>query len=131
MNKTIKGEFDVKLTPISAPDEPVKRMSIDKQFHGELSASSIGQMMAGGVEANGSRVYVALETVTGTLDGRSGSFVLAHRGTMTRSGQGLSVIVVPDSGTGQLAGLSGEMKIDIVDKKHFYTFDYTLPDAAS
>ena len=122
-----KGEFEVKLVPVSADGEPVMRMSIDKQFHGDLEASSTGQMMAGGVEANGARVYVALETVTGTLGGKTGSFILAHRGTMTKAAQDLSVIIVPDSGTGELQGISGRLDIDIKDGKHFYTVDYTLP----
>lgn len=104
------------------------RMSIDKRFAGELDATSVGQMMAGGVEANGARVYVALETVTGTLCGRRGSFLLVHRGTMTRTAQELTVTVAPDSGTGELAGLSGEMAIDVVEKKHHYVFDFALPD---
>jgi hypothetical protein len=122
------GEFEVKLQPVSAADEPVMRMSIDKQFHGDLEASSIGQMMAGGNEASGARVYVALETVTGSLKGKSGSFVLAHRGTMNKDGQALSVIIVPDTGTDQLAGITGELDIDIRDGKHFYTLDYSLPE---
>ena len=122
------GEFDVKMKPVSATDEPVMRMSIDKQFSGDLVADSVGQMMAGGNEANGARVYVALETVTGSLKGRAGSFILAHRGTMTKNGQALSVIIVPDTGTDQLTGISGELGIDIRDGKHFYTLDYTLPE---
>ena len=122
------GEFDVKMQPVSAVDEPVMRMSLDKQFHGDLDASSIGQMMAGGNEANGARVYVALETVTGSLKGKTGSFVLAHRGTMTKDAQVLSVIIVPETGTGELTGIAGELGIDIRDGKHFYTLDYTLPE---
>jgi hypothetical protein len=122
-----KGEFEVKLTKVSADDDSLMRMSIDKQFTGDLAASSTGQMMAGGNEANGARVYVALETVTGTLDCKTGSFILAHRGTMTKTGQELSVVVVPDSGTDALAGIAGTLGIDIKDGKHFYTFDYTLP----
>jgi hypothetical protein len=122
------GEFEVTLKPVSAADEGVMRMSIDKQFHGDLEATSVGQMMAGGNEANGSRVYVALETVTGKLKGRSGSFILAHRGTMSANGQALSVIIVPDSGTDQLKGIAGNLDIDIRDGKHFYSMDYTLPE---
>jgi Protein of unknown function (DUF3224) len=122
------GEFEVKIKPVSAADEPVMRMSLDKQFHGDLEATSIGQMMAGGNEANGARVYVALETVTGSLKGRTGSFVLAHRGTMTKDAQALSVIIVPDTGTEQLTGIAGELGIDIRYGKHFYTLDYTLPE---
>ena len=122
------GEFNVKLQPISAADEPVMRMSIDKQFHGDLAATSVGQMMAGGNEANGARVYVALETVTGSLKGKSGSFVLAHRGTMTKDTQDLSVIIVPESGTDELTGIAGELDIDIRGGEHFYTLNYTLPE---
>jgi hypothetical protein len=127
MNHAV-GTFEVKLQPVSAAEEPVMRMSIDKQFHGDLEASSIGQMMAGGNEANGARVYVALETVTGSLKGKTGSFVLAHRGMMTKDAQALSVIIVPETGTGELAGIAGELGIDIRDGKHFYTLDYTLPE---
>jgi Protein of unknown function (DUF3224) len=123
-----KGEFEVKMAPVSGADETLMRMSIDKKFHGDLEASSIGQMMAGGNEANGARVYVALETVTGTLGGKLGSFILAHRGTMTSSAHELSVIVVPDSGTGELKGISGTLDIEITGGKHFYTMDYTLPE---
>jgi hypothetical protein len=122
-----KGEFEVKLAKVSGDDDALMRMSIDKQFSGDLVATSVGQMMAGGNEANGARVYVALETVTGMLDGKSGSFILAHRGTMTKDGQALSVIVVPQSGTGELTGIDGTLDIQITGGKHFYTFDYTLP----
>jgi hypothetical protein len=122
------GEFEVKLQPVSAVDEPVMRMSIDKQFSGDLDASSVGQMMAGGNEANGAHVYVALETVTGSLKGKTGSFVLAHRGTMTKDAQASSIIIVPETGTDQLTGIAGELGIDIRDGKHFYTLDYTLPE---
>ena len=122
-----KGEFEVKLAKVSADDEPLMRMSIGKQFSGDLVADSTGQMMAGGNEASGARVYVALETVTGKLDGKSGSFILAHRGTMTKDAQDLSVIVVPDSGTGELTGIDGTLDIQITGGKHYYTFDYTLP----
>lgn len=122
------GEFEVKMKAVSAADEPVMRMLLDKKFHGDLVAESVGQMMAGGNEANSARVYVALETVTGSLENKTGSFVLAHRGTMTRDAQALSVIIVPDTGTDQLAGITGEMGIDIRDGKHFYTLDYTLPE---
>lgn len=122
------GEFEVSLKPVSAADEAPMRMSIDKQFHGDLEATSVGQMMAGSNEETGARVYVALETVTGSLKGRKGSFILAHRGTMSANGQALSVIIVPDSGTDQLKGIAGNLDIDIRDGKHFYTIDYTLPE---
>ena len=116
------------MKPVSAAGEPVMRMSLDKQFHGDLVAEGIGQMMAGGNEANGARAHVALETVTRNLKGRTGSFVLAHRGTMTKDAQALSVIIVPETGTDQLTGIAGELGIDIRDGKHFYTLDYTLPE---
>ena len=122
-----KGEFSVKLQPVSAQGEAPARMSIDKAFSGDLAATSQGQMMMDAVEANGARVYVALETVTGTLDGKSGSFILAHRGTMTKDGQALSVIIVPDSGTGELTGIDGTLDIQITGGKHFYALDYALP----
>jgi hypothetical protein len=124
------GTFEVKLNP-QAPDDDVgdptvSRMSIDKQFHGDLEATSVGQMLAVRTDVEGSAGYVAMERVTGTLHGRSGAFTLQHSGTMTRDDQELSVTVVPDSGTGELVGLAGKMSIDIVDGNHFYSFDYTL-----
>ncbi len=125
------GSFDVKLTPQS--DDFLKgtllgRMSIAKQFHGNLEGTSKGEMLTGGDVTKGSAGYVAIEQVTGTLDGRSGSFILQHSGTMTRGAPQLSISVVPDSGTGQLAGLTGTMTIKITDGKHFYDFAYTLPE---
>ena len=130
MANRASGTFEVKLNP-QAPDDnvgdpTVGRMSIDKQFHGDLEATSKGQMLAVHTDVEGSAGYVAMERVTGTLQGRSGAFTLQHSGTMTRDTQQLSVTVVPDSGTGELVGLTGKMSIDIVDGKHFYSFDYTL-----
>jgi hypothetical protein len=87
-------------------------------------------MLAYSTEVQGSAGYVAMERVTGSIGGRSGTFVLLHSGTMTRGAALLTLTVVPDSGTGQLAGLSGTMSITIVEKKHLYEFDYTLPDAS-
>jgi hypothetical protein len=104
-------------------------MSIDKQFHGDLEATSQGEMLMAGTEVKGSAGYVAMERVTGTLHGRAGAFTLQHSGTMTRGVPQLSVTVVPDSGTGQLVGLAGKMAIKIADGKHFYEFDYTLAEA--
>ncbi len=130
MTHRASGTFEVKLNPQAPEDEvgdpTVGRMSIDKQFHGDLEATSVGQMLAVRTDVEGSAGYVAMERVTGTLHGRSGSFALQHSGTMTQGAQQLSVTVVPDSGTGELAGLAGKMTIDIVDGKHFYGFDYTL-----
>ncbi len=129
MTTYASGTFDVKLTPQETQDKAaaIGRMSIDKQFHGDLEATSKGEMLASS-ESNGSAAYVALERVTGTVSGRSGSFVLMHNGTMTRDVQELSVSVVPGSATGQLEGLAGKMTINIVDKKHLYEFEYTLHD---
>jgi hypothetical protein len=124
-----KGTFDVKLNPQSPDDSALGRLTIDKQFHGDLEATSQGQMLAASTEVQGSAGYVAMERVTGTLSGRTGSFVLQHSGTMTRGEPQLSVTVVPDSGTGQLTGLVGKMAITIVEKNHFYEFEYTLSDA--
>jgi hypothetical protein len=104
-------------------------MSIDKQFHGDLDGAGKGQMLTAGTDVKESGVYVAIERVTGTLQGRSGSFILHHTGIMTRGAPQLSVTVVPDSGTGQLLGLAGKLTITIVDGKHLYDFEYTLPDA--
>jgi hypothetical protein len=101
-------------------------MSIDKQFHGDLEATSKGQMLAISSDVKGSAGYVAMERVTGMLQGRTGTFALQHSGTMTRGVPQLIITVVPDSGTGELVGLSGKMTIDIVDGKHSYDFEYTL-----
>lgn len=124
------GTFDVKLTP-QAPSEPsegaVGRMTIDKQFDGDLIATSQGEMLAvTSSSVKASAGYVAMERVTGSLQGRSGTFALQHSGTMNRGAPSLVVSVVPDSGTGDLVGLSGSMAITITDGKHFYDFDYTL-----
>ena len=126
------GTFEVKVVP-QAPDDGADaglgRMSLDKQFHGDLEATSKGQMLAAMSSVPGSGGYVAMERVTGTLTRRSGSFVLQHSGTMTRGVPQMTVSVVPDSGTGQLVGLGGMMTIKIADGKHSYEFEYTLAEA--
>jgi hypothetical protein len=105
-------------------------MFIDKQFHGDLEATSKGTMLAAGTGAkNSSGGYVALEIVTGTLKGRTGTFVLQHNATMNRGVPQLSIVVVPDSATGKLTGLTGKMNITIIDGKHSYDLEYTLPEA--
>lgn len=124
----VSGTFDVKLTP-QPDDNPVGRFTLDKRFHGDLDATSVGQMLAIRGDVDGSAGYVAMERVTGTLSGRSGSFALQHSGTMARGAPSLSIIVVPDSGAGELVGLSGTMNIVITDGKHFYEFDYRLPES--
>ena len=125
------GPFDVKLTPLDDKIDPaLARMTIDKQFHGDLEATSKGQMLSAATDVKGSAGYVAIEKVTGTLKGRSGTFILQHNATMDRGKPQLSIIVVPDSGTGQLAGITGKMNIVIAEgSKHSYEFEYTLPDA--
>ena len=125
------GTFEVKLTPQAsdekAEDASLGRMTIEKQFHGDLEGTSKGQMLTAGTGAKGSSGgYVAIEKFSGTLHGRSGSFVLQHSGTMTRGVPQLMITVVPDSGTGQLVGLAGTMTIKIADGKHSYDFEYTL-----
>jgi len=126
------GTFEVKLTPQAAEegtDAGLGRMSIDKQFHGDLEGTSKGFMLSSAATVvKGSGGYVAMERVTGTLKGRSGSFVLQHSGTMTRGTPQLSVTVVPDSGTGQLTDISGTFTIKIDAGKHSYDFEYTLPE---
>lgn len=122
------GTFEVKLQPQPArEDAGLGRMSLDKVFSGALEATSRGEMLAAQTAQKGSAVYVAIESVQGTLDGRQGGFILAHRSTMERGAQLQSIIVVPDSGSGELTGLRGEMTIRIEDGKHYYDLDYSLP----
>jgi hypothetical protein len=126
------GMFDVKLNPLPAydttPGSMLGRLSVDKQFHGDLEATSKGEMLSAGTSIKNSAGYVAIERVSGTLSGRRGTFVLQHTGTMNRGAPQLSVTVVPDSGTDQLVGLSGSLAIIIApDGKHSYEFDFTLP----
>jgi len=104
-------------------------MSIEKQFMGDLSATSQGEMLSASGSVNGSAGYVAIEKVTGTLHGREGTFMLQHTGTMNRGVPSLSITVIPDSGTGALAGLTGTMQIIIDGKRHSYIFDYSFADA--
>ena len=128
------GSSDVKLAP-QKPDNPqaeeakVGRMSLDKEFHGDLEAISKGEMISLMTETKGSTVYAAIERVTGKVQGRKGSFALHHTGIMTRGEPELVIKVVPDSGSGELTGITGSMTIKIEGKNHFYEFDYSLPDA--
>jgi hypothetical protein len=124
---TARGPFDVKTIPQQGADgDPIGRLILDKQFHGDLEATSAGQMLGYRSAIEGSAGYVALERVTGTLHGRRGSFVLQHSGTMTRGALRLDIAVVPDSGTDELAGLSGTMTIDASGGKHSYMFEYQI-----
>ena len=133
MNHRATGPFEVKLNP-QKPDNPqaegagIGRMSIDKRFHGDLDASSQGEMISFRTAEPTSAGYVAIERVTGSLHGRKGSFVLQHSGSMNRGAQSLSIMVVPDTGTDELAGLSGTLSISIIDGQHFYDFIYSLPE---
>lgn len=126
----VKGEFEVKRTPEGSCDlgdgVAAGHFRFDKRFHGALDATGVVHMMAVGTEVEGSAAYVALERISGTLDGRTGAFFTQHNGTMDRGAPTLSLSVVPDSGTGELKGLRGRMAIDIADGKHYYTFDYTF-----
>jgi len=129
MTHHVHGEFEVALAPQShvdgVGDANIGRMSLDKQFHGDLEATSLGQMLAfSSPDVKGSAGYVAMERVDGTLMGKLGTFVLQHSSSMDRGAPVQSITVVADSGTGELVGLSGSMTITITDKKHFYDFDY-------
>jgi len=125
------GPFEVKLTPQPPGEDAVLgRLALDKEFHGDLEATSKGQMLAFGSSVKGSAGYVAMEQVVGSLHGRQGTFVLQHSGTMTRGNGQLAVTVVPDSGTGELANLAGMMHIDVSGGKHAYVFEYTIDGAA-
>ncbi len=126
------GTFEVKLVPQTddkSGDAKLGRMTIDKQFHGDLEGTSKGQMLTGMTDVKGSAGYVAIEKVSGTLKGRAGTFMLQHTGTMNRGVPLLTITVVPDSGTGQLAGITGNFKVIIADGKHSYEFEYTLPES--
>lgn len=129
--KHARGTFDVTLTPQPASSDTlganVGRLTIGKQFHGGLEGISKGEMLTAMTDVDGSAGYVAIETFSGTLDGRSGTFVLQHSGTMNRGTPLLSIAVVPDSGTGQLEGITGTMTIEIAGEAHSYDFAYTLP----
>ena len=127
-----RGTFDVKVTPDSQVDNDRSpgfgRLRLDKTFHGDLVATSVGEMLAAGTAVQGSAGYVALERVTGSLNGRAGSFVLQHSGSMQGASMQLAISVVPDSGTDQLTGLSGTMRIVIAaDGTHSYDLEYRLP----
>ena len=127
----IRGSFDVQLQAQPAAEviatAALGRRTIVKQFHGELDAASLGEMLSVHTAVKGSAAYVALERVSGTLNGKRGSFVLMHTGLMNKGQSSLTVQVVPDSATEELQGLSGTMQIEIREGKHFYVFDYQLP----
>jgi hypothetical protein len=122
------GSFTVDVHPLApTPVEGIGRFTINKTIHGDLEATTIGEMFTGGDPKQGAAGYVAIEVVTGTLGGKHGSFALQHFATMDGAGPKMQVIVVPGSGTGELKGIEGTFVIRIEDGKHFYDFDYTLP----
>jgi hypothetical protein len=131
MTTTVKGTFEVTLLPrelaLSHEQPGLGRMSIDKQFHGELEATSKGEMLSAMTAVKGSAGYVAIERVSGTLQGKKGTFILQHSATIHRGVSRLAIVVVPDSGTEDLAGLHGTMNIEIVGKDHFYVFEFSVP----
>lgn len=129
--KRVSGSFEVRMTPRAADgaDAFPARMSLDKHYHGDLEATATGEMLAHTTEVPGSAGYVAIERVSGTLHGRRGTFVLQHGGLMARGAPQLTIEVVPDSGTGELAGLEGSMGIRIEGGAHFYDFEYALPES--
>lgn len=132
MNAIATGTFDVSLKPqplseVAAGTE-IGRLSIEKQFFGDLTGTSKGEMLSAMSAVKGSAGYVAIERVTATLAGRTGTFALQHSGTMNRGTPTLVVATVPDSGTEELAGISGNLAIDIRNGKHYYTFNYSLPE---
>jgi hypothetical protein len=130
MTQHATGPFDVKITPLDPAfkfdENPIARLSIDKQFHGDLEGSSKGEMLAVG-SAKTSGGYVAIERVSGTLNGHSGTFILQHNATMKNGASQLNIIVVPETGTGELQGLTGSVNIIIREGKHSYDFSYSLP----
>jgi len=122
------GTFTVKMAPITpAPAEGLARYSIDKEIHGDMEATTKGEMLSGGDPKSGDAGYVAIELVTGTLGGKHGSFALQHSATMDARGAKMTVIVVPGSGTGELKGIAGTFTITIAGGVHSYDLDYTLP----
>lgn len=122
------GEFTVSVQPLSpSPAEGIARYSIDKQFHGDMEASSKGEMFSAGDPRQGQAGYVAIEAVTGMLSGKRGSFVLQHSATMDASGQKMTIAIVPGSGTGEFKGISGSLEIIIEGGRHSYSLAYTLP----
>jgi hypothetical protein len=127
-----RGTFEVTLTPLAtyhdAADAHFGRRSIDKRFAGDLEGTSRGEMITAGTAVQGSIVYSALERIEGTFAGRRGAFTVQHTGVMARGAESLSIVVVPDSGTGELTGIAGTMGIEMVERQHHYTFEFTLPE---
>ncbi len=125
------GSFTVEMTPqgeaLASEGVSLGRVALSKRFDGDLAATGQGQMLTALTPVKGSAGYVAIERVTGTLHGRAGSFVFQHAGTMSQGAQQLAIRVVPGSGTGELAGIDGVFSLEIIEGRHLYVFDYTLP----
>lgn len=131
--KKANGTFEVKLTPQSAEEgegAALARLSIDKRYQGDLEGTGVGEMLSARTKVAGSAGYVAMERITGALHGRSGSFVIQHDGLMNRGAPALVIHIVPDSGTGDLAGIAGSASIKIEGGQHFYEIAYSLPEGA-
>jgi hypothetical protein len=131
MSRIAKGSFTVEMKPqgeSNATDGVTTgRMALSKRFEGDLAAVGQGEMLTALTPVKGSAGYVAIERVTGTLHGRAGSFVFQHSGTLNQGAQQLSIRVVPGSGTGGLVGIEGDFRLSIVEGRHFYEFEYSLP----
>ncbi|MES2759714.1 MAG: DUF3224 domain-containing protein [Pseudomonadota bacterium] len=131
MTQHASGSFDITTTPASPPEHAgrtaIGRMQLDKQYAGDLAATGKGQMLTAVTDTQGSAAYVAIERVTGTLNGKKGSFVIQHTGTMSGGAKQAVIAVVPDSGTEELTGIRGTLTLKLVERKHFYEFDYVLP----
>lgn len=128
MTNHARGTFTVDVHPLTPPPaEGLSRFSINKEIHGDLEATSKGEMFSGGDPKQGVAGYVAIEVVTGTLSGKTGSFALQHTATMDQNGRKMSVVIVPGSGTGELKGISGSFAIQIANGQHSYDLEYTLP----
>ncbi len=122
----ISGEFDVRVVPVDTGDDKMGMMTLDKQYHGDLEATGKGRMLTGMTDVKGSAAYVAIERVAGKLKGAEGTFLVYHTGVMAAGTQSLAIRVVPDSGTGDLSGIEGEMSIEIKGGKHFYKLQYKI-----
>lgn len=133
MTQHATSTFEVKMQPQGDGDlaegSSLGRMSLEKRFSGDLEASGKGEMLAARSDVPTSAAYVAIERVSGSLHGHEGSFALVHKGVMTKEAQSLVIEVVPDTGTGQLKGLTGTLGIRIEDGRHYYDFEYSLPGA--
>ena len=133
MSTHVSGSFSITMTPATTPQRSGRttlgRMLLDKVYKGDLAATASGEMLSAVTDTKGAAGYVAIESITGVLQGRQGSFVVRHAGTMADGKQELSIVIVPHSGTGQLEGISGTMGIRIEGGQHFYDLDYRLPGA--